>query len=144
MRCARLLSVLEFDFINQLGKWKSCTMWAYHKQFWVLPSVVILIFNCHETYWFCLLSENFTVIIPTTLTRNQLEPTVFKVSINSLELYITDKLGLLYFIQVKNSSSAEVHFPTGDSTKKSILQNNYTSASPDWKQNKPITILLLC
>jgi len=108
-------------------------MWAYHKQFSILPSVVILKFNGHETYWFVLLSENFTVIIPIILTGNQLEPTVFKVSINSLELYSTDKLGLLYFIQVKNSSSAEVHFPTGDSTKKLILQNNYTSASPHWK-----------
>ena len=108
-------------------------MWAYHKQFWVLPFAAILILNGHETYWFFLLLENFTVIIPITLTGNQLEPIVYKVSINCLELYITDKLGLLYFTQVKNSSSAEVHFPTGDSTKRSILQNNYTSASPDWK-----------
>jgi hypothetical protein len=108
-------------------------MRAYHKQFWILPSAVILIFNGHETYWFFFLYENFTLIIPITLAGNQLEPTVFKVSINCSELYITDKLGLLHFIQVKNSSSAEVHFPTGDSTKKSILQNNYTSALPDWK-----------
>jgi len=108
-------------------------MWAYHKQFWILPSVFIWISNGHETYWFSLLSENFTVIILITLTGNQLEPIVFKVSINCLELYITDQLGLLHFVQVKNSSSAQVHFPTGDDTKKSILQNNYTSASPDWK-----------
>jgi hypothetical protein len=47
-------------------------MWAYHKQFRILPSVVRLIFDL-----IFLLSENFTVIIPITLTGNQLEPIVF-------------------------------------------------------------------
>jgi hypothetical protein len=47
-------------------------MWAYHKQFCILPSMVILIFHL-----IFLLYENFPVIIPITLSGNQLEPIVF-------------------------------------------------------------------